>query len=563
MWSNIFSYTFQNSRNQYKNLGGFILLLITVSTCNGQTILTPTANYVETEIAPGQSFQISVSGSPTGTGYVLVQAHAYQQNVTLSADSALTPGQFTKGQNVGLVLISPAASAYLKNDNNETVPVLLVAQFYNVNAPIPGGCNMELSIKTAPFLPTSFNKDVLTVEYPLGSWPLNVKPATCDRAPLQYDIYEYYIQERDLTLRTAFDSIRLMSNMTAIEHNGKKVTFSGSPPSKVKFANYPGTGRVVAVILRTLTSSAAYTPTLSYGCYTTPTPDSSDEDEESCQIMTSVGAKLLNAGLLFVGLFLISVGHRFYKCQLFLLGFCMSAILFYIILERVISVGSTVAGTSSTTVGALGGALWLALWSKFGSPMAPVLLAALLLGSLFSSTVAYTPLGDIPLLKDDLTFWLAYICVTLAVPLSIISFAQLTSIAVTSILGAYFFIIPIDHYIGSNLKFIALNTIRRATNSEFGTAIVDPTFQWKDLVLTIVWIILSAVGILFQLWRERGRAPFPPPPPSHHRHSLPSVSVVSRSSSLYTQDDDGVSSVGVIGGPVEEQATESSPLLKT
>lgn len=53
----------------------------------------------------------------------------------------------------------------------------------------------------------------------------------------------------------------------------------------------------------------------------------------------------------------------------------------------------TVAGTSSTTVGALGGALWLALWSKFGSPMAPVLLAALLLGSLAASIVAYTPLG--------------------------------------------------------------------------------------------------------------------------------------------------------------------------
>ncbi|ODN01077.1 Transmembrane 7 superfamily member 3 [Orchesella cincta] len=483
MWSNPSSlFLSQQCTNQYYHLAVFTLVIITSTTCSGQTNLTPTANYVETEISPGQSLQIVVTGSPSGTGYVLVQAHAFLKNVTLSTDAALTPGQFTKGQNVGLVLMPPAASAYVKNDNNETVAVLLIAQFYNVDAPIPGGCNMEESIKTAPFLPTSFTRDILTVEYPLGSWPLNVKPATCDRAPLQYDIYEYYVVERDLTSKTAFDSIRLMSNMTAIERNGKKVTFSGSPPSQVKFANYPGTGRVVAVILRTLTSSAAYTPTLSYGCYTTATTDSSNEDaadEVSCQVLTSVGAKLLTAGLLFVGLFLILLGHRFYKCQLFLLGFCMSAILFYIILERVISVGSTVAGTSSTTVGALGGALWLALWSKFGSPMAPVLLAALLLGSLFASTVAYTPLGDIPILKDDLTFWLAYVCVTLAVPLSIISFAQLTSIIVTSVLGAYFFIIPIDHFIGSNLKYIALNTIRRATNSEFGTAIVDPTFQWK------------------------------------------------------------------------------------
>lgn len=48
----------------------------------------------------------------------------------------------------------------------------------------------------------------------------------------------------------------------------------------MKFANYPGTGRVVAVILRTLTASAAYTPSLSFGCY----PESLD-DEESCQVL--------------------------------------------------------------------------------------------------------------------------------------------------------------------------------------------------------------------------------------------------------------------------------------
>jgi hypothetical protein len=82
---------------------------------------------------------------------------------------------------------------------------------------------MELPIKTAPYLPTSFSLNVLTVEYPLGSWPLNVKPATCDRAPLQYDIFIYYLPERDFSMRTAFDSIRLMSNITFVETYGTKV----------------------------------------------------------------------------------------------------------------------------------------------------------------------------------------------------------------------------------------------------------------------------------------------------------------------------------------------------
>jgi len=39
------------------------------------------------------------------------------------------------------------------------------------------------------------------------------------------------------------------------------------------------------------------------------------------------------------------------------------------------------------------------------------------------------------------------------------------------------FIIPLDHYIGSNLKFILLNVLRRATDRDFGTAVIQPPFQ--------------------------------------------------------------------------------------
>jgi hypothetical protein len=101
-----------------------------------------------------------------------------------------------------------------------------IVTFFSIRetAPIPGGCNMELPIKTAPFLPTTFTSNVLTIEYPLGSWPLNVRPATCDRAPLQYDIFIYYLPERDFTVKTGFDSIRLLSNITFIEKYGTKVS---------------------------------------------------------------------------------------------------------------------------------------------------------------------------------------------------------------------------------------------------------------------------------------------------------------------------------------------------
>lgn len=81
-------------------------------------------------------------------------------------------------------------------------------------------------------------------------------------------------------------------------------------------------------------------------------------------VTASVGAKLLNAALLFIGLFLISLGHRFYKCQLFLLGFCMSAILFYVLLERVISVGSTGTFHLNMYPATTGNSLLCIIWNK-------------------------------------------------------------------------------------------------------------------------------------------------------------------------------------------------------
>ena len=37
--------------------------------------------------------------------------------------------------------------------------------------------------------------------------------------------------------------------------------------------------------------------------------------------------------------------------------------------------------------------------------------------------------------------------------------------------------VPIDHYIGSSLKYIIVNVIRRVTVRGFGRAVLDPPYQ--------------------------------------------------------------------------------------
>jgi len=105
-------------------------------------------------------------------------------------------------------------------------------------------------------------------------------------------------------------------------------------------------------------------------------------------------------------------------------------------------------------------------------------------------------------------------------------------------------IVPIDHYIGSSLKYIVLNVVRRATVKGFGRAVLDPPYQINgttlsphylirlqsidflythfflllvlffyltDLILTLAWVGLAISGMVFQYLRERKRPPFSPP----------------------------------------------------
>lgn len=46
-----------------------------------------------------------------------------------------------------------------------------------------------------------------------------------------------------------------------------------------------------------------------------------------------------------------------------------------------------------------------------------------------------------------------------------------------SFIGAYGILFPLDYYIGSNLKYILINVIRRATIEGFNMAIAQPPFQ--------------------------------------------------------------------------------------
>nr|CAD7567974.1 unnamed protein product [Timema californicum] len=123
-----------------------------------------------------------------------------------------------------------------------------------------------------------------------------------------------------------------------------------------------------------------------------------------------------------------------------------------------------------------------------------------------------TKAADFNYLENDYNYWVVYICLMLSVPLLLIPFNQKANIISCAVLGAYAVIIPIDHYIGSNLKYIIVNIIRRATSLEFKSAVIAPPYQLRDLILTLVWVGLVGMGYVVQWQQQLGKPPFPPPP---------------------------------------------------
>jgi hypothetical protein len=87
--------------------------------------------------------------------------------------------------------------------------------------------------------------------------------------------------------------------------------------------------------------------------------------------------------------------------------------------------------------------------------------------------------GDVSVLRNYINFWVVFASMTVIVSLLLLSLLQKANIISCAVLGAYAVIIPIDHYIGSNLKYIIVNIIRRATVKDFRVAIIDPPFQMR------------------------------------------------------------------------------------
>lgn len=460
------------------------------------------------------TLQVDFTNINKNVSYLIFQVHSHLYNVTLY-NNTYVKGSYVSGTNVGLYSsVKPKPETFfIYNPNKIDLKLYLTVHGYDKKDPIPGGCNMEFSTPISPYIKTSYNKDYVLVDAAAARDLSDTDCNFLEKAVVYF--YQMYLPERDFDADTYFDGLKNMMTMDGIDDFGEYLPQNGDRMRRMMSA-YPGTGVVyVAVAISTENTSAysVYVPTYSYAC--------SALVEGGCELLDDFLSQVLCASLFFLGLFICFFGHRFFKTEMFLVGLASGVIITYIFISLTADLDRPALLGASVLSGICFGAIWLLFWWFYGIPLIAVMLPTLNVGFLFSAIIYYGLPGGLMALQLDLNFWTLFVLVMLMTSLVLASMTFLSNILCCSLLGAYATVYPIDYYLGSNLKYIVINTVRRAVVPQFNKAILSPPYEWRDALITLLWVALATSGFLFQNVHNRGRPPFPPPPrnvrplPSH------------------------------------------------
>lgn len=442
----------------------------------------------------------------TEGGFFVIQAHSFQSNISLSKTDPSTLGYYVIGANIGMVEVDLDSKAvyryYLKYIDKASIQVLLSVVLYGAEDPIPGGCNMVYNTKFAPYQVVSYDDYMIQVD------AAPALDSSCNIAYPHLDMYHMYLPEGNSDINVYFNAIEKLMTVDGIKKYARKVSDSANYKSfRRYYSAYPGTGSLYAIIAISGNGNSAYVPAVTYAC------DVNNWDE-SCSGPVSVIWKVLCAMILFMGVFMCMFGHRFFRIALFIFGFVCGSFISY--------VSSPFAETPSAAslgfavaFGFCYGCIWLFFWWRFGIPVLSVFVPVFFTGYIMGSVLFYTGLGDISVFESDLNYWGVFFGIIVIVMIILLFITEFANILSCSMIGATAVVIAIDHYIGGTIHYVIINNIRRATITNFQLAILDPPYQYKDIILGVTWLVLIILGVVVQRNQQVGKPPFPP-----HRAAL-------------------------------------------
>uniref|UniRef100_A0A3B5MA77 Transmembrane 7 superfamily member 3 n=1 Tax=Xiphophorus couchianus TaxID=32473 RepID=A0A3B5MA77_9TELE len=498
-------------------------------------------------VSLNETVEAVVTRIPPDVAFITLQFHTLHRNATLSYTRIPDEGPFLSAVDSGLLAaLQPAQtllSLFLSSPDEEPVSGTGVILSYSSTAPVPGACSMESSLDLDPNVYISYNLYETTVRFGPANlgYQRGQTLAACDtstasdtRWRLEYDVYHYFLPESDLSESSLFSGLQAVADARGMAASGRLVvTLKSTDKTAVAFSSIPGQGVIYSVIVRdpVLNTSASYVPAHTYACSFTSTLD-------GCQTLEKISTKVFFTIAGLAGLFVCFFGHRFFKCELFCMGFSFAAFFFFVLITRTTQLDYDIRLTVSAVVGVVGGVVLVMSWWRFGSVMACVVVVGLMLGFLVAAVVLFTPLGDLEVFRNsDVVFWVTFCCIMITLPLFFVRWPREGNIVTCGVVGAYAVVLAVNAYVYTSLSYITLNILKRFLNNNFSAAFTDAPFQTIDYALITVWAVLGVCGVVLQLYRERSRPFFPPSPylmwlqererrktnvldPSHHVPSL-------------------------------------------
>ncbi|XP_057557898.1 transmembrane 7 superfamily member 3 isoform X4 [Hippopotamus amphibius kiboko] len=411
---------------------------------------------------PEEAVLLHISSNVT---FLIFQIHSQYQNTTISFSETLLPNASGTGTDKGLVFIlRPEQSMCtwrLETLDPEPVQTVAILLSYSESDPIPGGCNLEFDLDIDPNIYLEYNSFETTIKFApanLGH-ARDADPPLCDtetgrdsRWRLQYDVYQYFLPENDLTEEALLRHLQRMAEVPLVQANAVKVvTLTADDKTSVSFSSLREQGVIYNVIVRDpfLNTSAAYVPAHTYAC-------SFEAGEGNCSSLGRVSTKVFFTLFALLGLFICFFGHRFWKTGFIFMGF-----FFYILITRL-------------------------------TPM------------------KYD--GNLKIFRDDAVFWVTFSCIAVLIPVVFMGCLRILSILSCGFIGSYSVVLAVDSYLYTSLSYVTLNVLKRALHVDFRRAFMNVPFQTNDFIILAVWGMLAVSGITLQIRRERGQPFFPPHP---------------------------------------------------
>jgi len=475
---------------------------------------------------------------------------------------------------------------YIGNVKNYHVKALVLVRGYSDWAPVPSlgkdkfstnsTVRSDIALEWDEFVTTMTFKASGSLQQPPAGQPTNLAAERPygENTMFHYQVYRYWFKEGDFSQDSYIYGLSNMLFKKDIEVNGVLVQshFVKRDPQAqqvtVKFPSFPGTNQLFAVVVTTTTETpsgektfhSVYSSAVTADCNMkvlgpteaalTNDDDSDDHARWHCVRVYFTETQVMMAVLVFLGLFVIFLGHRWFQLTQFIFGTFLASVVAYPFAAGLLSFNHYNAWLFSVSVGVCGGAFVFFVWWSLRSPPVSVSLPVVMTGLVLAMVIVHVGNSlQTEAMMSDVIYYSVVAATVLVYFVTSIRFTKLAHLASCAVIGGFTLALTLDHYMGASIKFIILNFLRRTFVSGYSEVCCQLPFQDHERLIVIVWAAAVVLSLAFQSWRESGRPPFP---------------TNSSQPSRYLQLEDDTQRPFVDGRPIngdDGDVDESSPLI--